>query len=62
MKLRVSIARFWKANLRRGQITYLLEQEILTFRRVCTKIAGLRGSVMVKALCCNPEGRGFDTR
>jgi hypothetical protein len=24
--------------------------------------SGARGSVVVKALCCKPEGRGFDTR
>jgi hypothetical protein len=23
---------------------------------------GTRGSVVVKALCCKPEGRGFETR
>jgi hypothetical protein len=26
------------------------------------KIKGARGSVVVKALCYKPEGRGFDTR
>jgi hypothetical protein len=25
-------------------------------------VEGTRGSVVVKALCCKPEGRGFDTR
>jgi hypothetical protein len=26
------------------------------------KYKGARGRVVVKALCCKPEGRGFDTR
>jgi hypothetical protein len=26
------------------------------------KICGTRGSVVVKALCCKPEGRGFKSR
>jgi hypothetical protein len=28
----------------------------------CTDIEEARGSVVVKALCYNPEGRGFETR
>jgi hypothetical protein len=28
----------------------------------CLDIEGARGSVVVKALCYNPEGRGFDNR
>jgi hypothetical protein len=28
----------------------------------CTVIIRARGSVVVKPLCYNPEGRGFDTR
>jgi hypothetical protein len=27
-----------------------------------SKLKGARGSVVVKALCYKPEGRGFDTR
>jgi hypothetical protein len=29
---------------------------------IYTAVCGARGSVMVKALCYKPEGRGFDTR
>jgi hypothetical protein len=29
---------------------------------ICTSTFGARGSVVVKALCYKPEGRGFDSR
>jgi hypothetical protein len=29
---------------------------------LCINLLGARGSVVVKALCYKPEGRGFDTR
>jgi hypothetical protein len=29
---------------------------------VLRKIKGARGCVVVKALCCKPEGRGFESR
>jgi hypothetical protein len=34
----------------------------LLFLPSCTVCKGARGSVVVKALCYKPEGRGFDTR
>jgi hypothetical protein len=29
---------------------------------IVTSLKGTRGSVVVKALCYKPEGRGFETR
>jgi hypothetical protein len=34
---------------------------ILSYLRPAVGV-GARGSLVVKALCCKPEGRGFDTR
>jgi hypothetical protein len=34
----------------------------MTLHSTATVIGGARGSVVVKALCYKPEGRGFDSR
>jgi hypothetical protein len=33
-----------------------------TFSDITSEMLGARGSIVVKALCYKPEGRGFDTR
>jgi hypothetical protein len=36
--------------------------KVLSNLKIHKIILGARGSVVVKALCCKPEGRGFETR
>jgi hypothetical protein len=45
-------------------ISFLLYQELFSKSFHCTayRQSGARGSVVVRALCYKPEGRGFDTR
>jgi hypothetical protein len=38
------------------------KQFLKTFKCVIVHRNGARGSVLVKALCCKPEGRGFKSR
>jgi hypothetical protein len=39
-----------------------LNRYLAKHSEIYSKIFGARGSVVVKALCYKPEGRGFDTR
>jgi hypothetical protein len=47
-----------------GQTDYeqSTRQRSVTFWKTKIHIVGTRGSVLVKALCYKPEGRGLETR
>jgi hypothetical protein len=40
----------------------VFQADAKVFFYLLQKIYGVRGSVVVKALCYKPEGRGFDSR
>jgi hypothetical protein len=57
-----------RANIRsfvqRSGSTFLLRAspDAISIQLCTSKVVGARGSVVVKALCYKPKGRGFDSR
>jgi hypothetical protein len=45
-----------------GITAYLVPSVVMFSYLALVKVKGARGSVVVKALCYKPEGRGFETR
>jgi hypothetical protein len=47
---------------KRSQVTTKGFRAIIIIIIIIIIIMGARGSVVVKALCCKPDGRGFKSR